>query len=243
MRCRCQSLLSSVVLTSAMAASAAAFPAPYLRLDYGGNQLKMSEGNEQIRQAEAMFTEAGLPASFSAIKAGYGPSGAVGLWIVPGFRVGATYSYLRSTLENRLHVPGVVFFADDLEFRMTEIGAEAAVRVVGWAGLIVGGSVASGRAEMIEGFAAEDAYGLYYHDAVARRTVTTYGAFIGLDQTNSAGIAGFVRIGYHFRDVGSMPSQLDISDGSSTTRAAGSTVPLDYSGVSVRLGIGYDLAR
>jgi hypothetical protein len=138
-------------------------------------------------------------------------------------------------------VPGYVFYADDLEFRMTEIGAEAAVRITRLGGLTFGGSVARGEAEMIEGFTVEDGFSQYYQDANAQSTKATYGAFIGFDQTNPAGLAGFVRAGFQYRDMGPMPSQLTISDGTNTTQSTGTSIPLDYSGVYFKVGIGFDL--
>jgi hypothetical protein len=241
MRSRGLSAVAGLLLTCAIASPVAAGVVPYLRLDYGASQLRMSEGNKLINDSEAMFKAAGYPADFQEVGPGRGPGAAVGLWVFPAFRVGATYSYLRSVRNNRLHVPGQVFYAEDLDFRMTEIGAEAAVRIVPLAGFTVGANIAQGRAQMIEGYSYEDASGQLYEDATARSTKTTYGAFVGIDQTNPAGLAGYIRVGFQYRNVGSMPSQVTMSDGTNTVQTTGTTIPLDYSGYYVRVGIGYDL--
>ena len=243
MRFRGRLALATTLLTCAAAVPAGAGIAPYVRLDYGGNQLQMREGNKLIEQAEASFKAQGLSATFRKIGAGMGPSGSVGLWLFPGFRVGATYSYLRSVRTNHLHVPGQLFYADDLDFRMTEVGGEAAVRFTRLLGFTLGADVAKGRAELIEGYSAEDFSGQLYLDATAHGTKTTYGAYVGFDQTNPSGVAGFIRAGFRYRDMGSLPSQLTISDGTNTTQATGKTVPLDYGGFYVKLGIGYDLGH
>jgi hypothetical protein len=138
-------------------------------------------------------------------------------------------------------VPGQLFYADDLDFRMTEIGAEAAVRIVPLAGFTVGANIAQGRAQMIEGYSFEDASGQLYEDATAGAVKTTYGAFVGIDQTNPAGLAGYIRVGFQYRNVGSMPSQVTLSDGTNSVQTTGNTIPLDYSGYYVKVGIGYDL--
>lgn len=241
MRIRGLSAIAGLLLTCACASPSGAAVVPYLRLDYGASQLRMSEGNKLINDSEAMFKAAGYPADFKEVGPGSGPSAALGLWVFPAFRVGATYSYLRSVRNNRLHVPGQLFYEDDLDFRMTEIGAEAAVRIVPLAGFTVGANVAQGRAQLIEGYSYEDAYGQLYMDTTARSTKTTYGMFLGLDQTNEAGFAGYVRVGFQYRNVGSMPGQVTMSDGTNTIQTTGNTIPLDYSGYYVRVGIGYDL--
>ncbi len=249
MRIRGLPVLAAVLLTCALAAPASAALSPYVRLDYGGTQLRMTDGNNLIRDNEAAYRAAGLPADFNTIGSSYGPSGAVGLWVLPGLRVGATYAYGRSVRHNRLHVPGVVWDASDLDFRMTEIGGEAAVRFRRLAGLTFGATVAQGRAEMIEGYAFEDFTGWpdnfyqYYQDDVAKKTRITYGGYIGLDQTNEQGVAGFIRAGFVYRDMGHMPTDLTISDGTNTVQATGQTIWLDYSGFYVKAGIGYDLVH
>ncbi len=243
MRFRGQLALASALLACVIAMPAEAGIVPYVRLDYGSNQLQMHEGNNLIEQAEASFKAQGLPAEFRKVGAGLGPSGSVGLWLFPGFRIGATYSYLRSVRTNHLHVPGQLFYADDLDFRMTEVGGEAAVRFTRLLGFTLGANVAKGRSQLIEGYSAEDASGQLYQDATANGSKTTYGAFLGFDQTNPSGVAGFIRAGFQYRNMGSLPSQLVISDGTTTTQATGNTIPLDYGGFYLKLGIGYDLGH
>jgi hypothetical protein len=237
------SLLAVVLVTCALAAPAVAGLSPYVRLDYGGNQLRMTDANHLILDTEALLKANGFPAQFHKVGTGYGPGGSVGLWIFPGFRLGATGAYLRTTQHNRVHVPGQLFYADDVDLRMTEFGGEAAVRIRRLAGLTLGGNVARGRAELIEGYSVEDPFSQFYQDAKAHRDITTYGAFVGIDQTNTAGVAGFIRAGFQFRDAGRMTSQLSVSDGTNTVQATGTTIPLDYSGFYVKVGIGYDRVR
>ncbi len=236
-------VLTSLLMVCALAAPAVAGIAPYVRLDYGGNGLRMTDQNISIRETEAALVEAGYPAAFQTVGLGYGPTASVGLWILPGFRVGATYSYLRAVRNLVLHVPDEIFYADDLDFRMTEIGAEAAVRFSRLQGLTVGVNVAQGRGELIEGYALEDAFGAFYMDVTAHRTRMTGGAFVGIDQTNLAGVAGFIRAGFQYRDMGRMPGEATLSDGTTTVQTTGRTTWLDYSGFYVRVGVGYDLVR
>jgi len=219
-------VLASFLMTCVLVTPAAAGVAPYVRLDYGGNQLRMTDRNIAIRKEEASLKKAGYPATFQEIGFGYGPSASVGLWILPGFRLGAAYSYLRAVRNNRLDVPGEISYADDLDFRMNEVGVEAAVRFKRLAGLTVGVDVAGGWAKSIENYSREDADGLNSWDEKAYRTKPTCGAFVGIDQTNPAGVAGFIRAGFQYRDMGRMPVQWT-----------------DYSGFYVRAGLGYDLVR
>ncbi len=236
-------VLAGLLLSCLIAAPAAARVSPYVRLDYGGSQLRMSDANRLIHDNEGLLASAGFPASFHTIGTAYGPSGSAGLWLLPGLRVGATGSYVRAVRVNHLHVPGQLFWADDQDFRMTEFGAEAAVRFVRLAGLTIGANVAQGRAELVEGFSVEDLSGQYYQDGKSHRTKTTYGAFIGLDQTNGLGLVGYVRAGFQYRDMGHMPADLTVSDGTSSVQTTGKTVWLDYSGIYLKVGIGYDLVH
>jgi hypothetical protein len=226
-----------------LAAPARAAFNPYARVEWGGNQLKMSEGNELIQQNENDLRASGYPAEFRPVGAGYGPGATLGLWISGGLRVGATCSYLHSVRENHLHVPGQIFWADDVDFRMTEIGVESALRFSKLGGFILGGKVARGRCRMTEGYSDESWSGVYYQDALARGAINTYGGYLGFEQTGSTGVAGYIHMGYQFRDVGSLPSELTISDGSTTSQASGRTVPLDLSGVYIHAGFGFDVGR
>jgi hypothetical protein len=243
MKSRGLSVLASVLLTCAVVAPAVAGIAPYVRLDYGANQLRMTDGNLRIREISTSLNEAGLPATFKEIGTGVGPSASVGLWILPGLRVGATYSRFRAVLHNSLTVPAQLDYADDLDFRMNEIGAEAAVRFKQLAGLTLGATVAQGRAELTEDYYAADALGWYSAKGKSHRTKPTFGGFVGLDQTNSTGLAGFVRVGFQYRDMGRMSSDVTESDATGTVQVKGTTPWLDYSGFYVRVGMGYDFVR
>lgn len=234
--------LAALLLSLALADPSHAGISPYARLEYGFNGLAMDEPNARISQNETQLRADGFPADFEKIGPGMGPSASLGLWLFPAFRVGATYSTLRSYREHRLHVPGA-FWGEDIDLTMTEIGAEAAVRVRRFGGLTLGGNVASGKAKLVDGFTIEDSGGNYYEDSVSEGTVRTYGAFVGFDQTNAAGVAGFVRLGYQHRDAGSLPMRGTFSDGSTTVAFTDQSVGLDYSGVYFRIGVGFDLVR
>ena len=245
MKSRGRLSLVGLALSCVVAAPAVAGIAPYVRVDFGGSQFRMTDGNSRIRETETAFKTAGYTVDFHEVGTGYGSGAAAGLWLLPGFRVGATYSLLKSSLENYVHVPGDVFFADELQFRMSEIGAEAAVRIRSLAGLTLGANVARGRAELVEAYTVEDYYAssFYYQDGTGNRTVTTYGGYVGLDQTNPAGVVGFIRAGFQYRDVGRMPFHMVVSDGVTSSPVDGETIWLDYSGFYVKAGVGFDLVR
>lgn len=232
-----------ILAVCALPAPAAARIAPYARLAYAGEQLRMADGNQLIKDAQTAFRESGLPASFRQVGLAWGPSASAGLWLLPGFRVGATYAYGHSVRVNHLHVPGQIFFADDLDFGITEVGMEAAVHMERLAGFTLGGHVARTRGRLIEGYTVQDASGNLFQDAIAVKTKPTYGGYLGLEQKNAQGVVGFVHAGYQFRDLGSMPSQLTISDGFSTIQATGTTIDLDYSGFYMQAGVGFDFWR
>jgi len=234
-----------LVLSSAalLAPPASAWLDPYVRVAYGASQLKMSEVNANIDRVEASIQEAGYPASFRPVPVSYGPHASAGLWLFPGLRVGATYTYQRSYGVNRVHVPGSFFYEDDLDFRMRELGIEAAIRVPGLPGFMVGGEVARADAKMIEGVGADDAGGPFALDVTATGGGTTYNAYVGFEQTNSAHVAGFIRLGYRVRDMGRLPATGTTWDGVNTTPVSTQTAQLDYSGVYITMGMGFDLVR
>lgn len=232
-------VLALAVLSNAPAASARI--TPFFRAEYSGAQLKMEEGNQIIDGNADAMRAMGFRPVFQHVRPAYGPSASAGFWLTPSIRIGATASYQRSVTENHMHVPGAYFFAQDLDFRVTEFGGEAALRVKKWAGFHVGGSIARCRARLIEGYTEQSGFGDYFEDSVAERTKTVYGTFIGIEQTEPTGVAGYLRLGYQFRNMGSMPSALTISDGVTTTYATGQSVPLDYSGWYAKAGFGFDI--
>jgi hypothetical protein len=247
MKIRVLSVLAGIQMILATAAPVSAGVAPYVRLDYGGNGLRMTGQNADIRESETLLREVGWPVTFQDIGTGYGPGVSAGLWILPGVRVGATYSYLRACRNNGLDVPDELFYTDALDFRMNEIGAEAAVRFTRWAGFTVGANVAASRGERVERYFAETPDVQVAVDATARRTKMTYGAFVGIDQTNPAGVAGFVQVGYRYRDLGHMEGRwsghLTTAEGTVTDEGPDTTPEVDFSGFYFRVGIGYDLVH
>jgi hypothetical protein len=243
-------VLASLLMTCAFVAPAAAGLAPYVRLDYGGSKFRMADLNNSIGDREAAFrSDLGLPIEFDRTGAAYGPAGSVGLWITHGFRVGATYSYLRGVRGNNFHVatpPSRYTFDDVLDLRMSEIGAEAAVRFEKLWGLTLGASLAQGRGELREvttetlTVGAESVF--LRTDLDAHRSKPTYGGFVGIDQTNAQGVVGYVRAGFQYRDMGHMAGDWSVSDGVNTARGTAQTTYLDYSGFYVKVGVGYDLS-
>jgi hypothetical protein len=77
-------------------------------------------------------------------------------------------------------------------------------------------------------------------DVTASKTHLTYGAFIGLDQTNTAGFSGWILAGFKLRDMGRMPLVGVSNDGAITTPVSGQTSWLDYSGFYLKIGSGFD---
>src|SRR5512134_3146518 len=156
--------LTAALMTCVLVTPVSAELTPYLRFEYGAPLLKMGEGNQIIRDTEAAFRAAGLPASFQDVRPSMGLGASAGLWLTRSLRAGINYSRQRSAVENRLHVPGMLYFADDLDFRITEVGADAMFRVERWAGFSFGGSVARTHAKMIEGYTIQDAFGNLFQD-------------------------------------------------------------------------------
>ena len=248
MKIRGLSVLASILMTCGLATPAAAGVSPYVRLDYGGSQFRMTDLNHGIQDDNATFQDAGFPAAFEKTGSGYGPGASVGVWIAPGLRLGATYSYLRAVRSNRFDTANPVDFAysDELDLRMSEIGVEAAVRFRRLWGLTLGASVAQGRGEITEKLTVTQTVDVpdYYHfDGKAHRTKTTCGAFVGLDQTNDAGVAGYIQAGFQYRDFGHMAGEMTETDGVDVVRSTGRTGWLDYSGFYVKVGVGYDFVH
>jgi hypothetical protein len=235
--------LAGLIAVLASAVPAMAGISPYVRTDFSGTGLRMTDGNKVIMDDQAALQAAGLPAHFSKVGTGYGPGLAAGVWLTPSLRVGATYSYHKSVNHNLVDVPGTIFYAHDLDFRMREIGAEAAWRFQRFGGLIVGANVAQGRAQMIERVTDEEIGGSLYLDSSAEHTKPTYGGWVGIDQTNAGGVAGYVRLGFQYRDMGRMPSAWTLSDGVNSVSGTAKTIWLDYTGIYFNVGVGFDRVR
>ena len=229
--------------TALLACPASAWMDPFVRVAYGASQLKMSEVNANIDRVENSIQEAGYPADFRHVPVSYGPHASAGLWLFRGLRVGATYTYQRAYGVNRVHVPGRLFYEDDLDFRMRELGIEAAVRVPGLPGFMLGGEMARADAKIIEGVGADDASGPYSLDFSGTGSGITYNAYLGYEQTNDAHVAGFIRLGYRVRNMGAFPVTGTTWDGVSTTPVSGESAPLDYSGLYITVGMGFDLVH
>ena len=232
-----------LIIVAASSTPALAGVSPYIRFALDGNRLDMSDFNANIHRDEVAIQQAGYPAAFSPVGQGVGFNGALGLWILPGFRIGAIASREHARRDNRLHVPGEYFYDNDLSFYLDEVGGEATLRISRLRGLCLGGQVAQARVRGTLAFSEEWLGGQYYVDASASGKATTYRAFIGIDQTNNTGVAGFLHLGYRFASVGRLPSQGVESDGYTSTAFTSQTVRFDYSGLYVSCGVGFDFGR
>ena len=240
MSLRGRSALLALLLACAAALPAFARPAPYVRVDIGANMLDLPSIAQQVRDEEAQFYGSGLLVDFDDPGAAIGLSGSAGLWLFPGFRVGATWSDARSKLDNRVGLDGFTY-ADEFRFHMKDVGAEAAIRIRRLGGLTLGGSVAETKADMSEHYTLLNVHGSYYEAETVERTGRTYGGFVGLDQTNASGLAGYVRVGFQRRDLGSLPTRLTVTENGTTTVTEGAPFSLDYTGYYVKAGVGFDL--
>lgn len=243
MSLRGRSILLALLCCGAVSLPAAAGIAPYVRVDFGGNALDLPQVNAEVRAAEEEFLYSGLLLDLKEPGPALGPSGSAGLWLFPGFRVGASWSNTRSKVDNRFEPDETFSYADVYEFRMQDVGAEAAVRIPRLGGLTFGGSVARTRAEMSERFQLLNVHGQYYESQAVRKTGRTYGGYVGFDQTNESGIAGYVRLGFQRRDLGTVTAPMTVTDNGTTTVDGTPTFSLDYSGWYVKLGVGFDLVR
>lgn len=223
-----------------LAQAATAGVSPHVRVGFCSNRLRLTDLNNNIMLDQADIRAGGLPADFYRVGNGYGPEVSAGLWLLPAFRVGATYSFQKATRENYVHVPGELFYDDVLTLRVKQIGGEAAIRFARLRGLSVGAEITQARAQINESYSVETYGWQNYEEAEGHRTQTSYGAYLGLDQVNPHGVAGFVRAGYRFRDIGHMPLQGTTSDGSTTVAASGPSVWMDYSGFYLTVGSGFD---
>jgi hypothetical protein len=243
MKTRCLAALASLLLTYAMAAPAAAGVSPYVRLDYGGSEFRMSAIDDNIDRMATSVERAGIPADIKHVGSGYGPSASAGVWLFPGFRVGATCGLHRAVRSNVAYEDSVYFFQDELDLKFTDVGAEAAVRFQALGGLTAGVNLSRGRAELVENLTELSSTSSYYLAGTARGYKNSYGAFVGIDQTNERGLAGFVRLGYVYRDVGRLPSTIVESDGFTDVTTKSKTSWLDYSGFYLKVGVGFDLVK
>lgn len=218
--------------------------APYARVSISAEQLKMGAVNEFLDANHDALVGYGVSSpDMDPVGLSYGPSGSAGLWLTRSLRVGATYSKGRSNNINHQHVPGIAFVAEDLDFRIEEVGGEVALRFERYAGFTIGGHMANATAKVVEGHTVQDGTGDLFMDAFAEKKTQTYGGFVGLDQRNQNGIVGYLYVGYQKRDFGSMPSRLVISDGVTTVNDTGNTLDTDYSGFYARAGIGFDFGH
>ena len=219
------------------------WPKPYVRTSFVTGRLLMKDVNEVIISQESSIRDAGHVIDLETVGPGNGWGASGGLWLLPDLRVGAVYSTDRSIRKVHWHDLdpfNYLFFGEDLNFRMEEAGLEAALRIPQLWGLTLGGTATRGTARFVESQGIEDSYSYYGEDATAGRTKNTYSAFFGLDQTNEKGWVGYVQGGYRWRDMGSMPMSGVSNDGVNFVPWTTTSVPVDYSGMFVRIGLGWD---
>jgi hypothetical protein len=216
---------------------------PYVRGSFGGTRLQMDNLNENIAAEEQAFRDSGYPVELQRVGSAFGPDLSAGLWLARWLRVGATYVSQKESSEDDFwldHQTTGYHYVGDLDLHIEEVGGEVMVRWERFAGLSFGGQAASGRARIDESRDESDFWSEYHLRGTGERTRLTWSAFIGLDQTNNKGIAGYVRAGYRFRNYGPMPARVTESDATTSVTYDTATIPLDYSGVFVSLGVGYD---
>ena len=218
-------------------------PLPYVRIAISGSQLRMDALNAAMLAQQDAIRAAGGEADFSRAKAAFGPEASAGLWLYPWLRAGLTFGYQRSRLDNSASGANSFAYHDHYRFATTDAGGEAAVRIVRMAGFSFGGQIALTRAQLSNDYGVADATGALHIVTDADHTRTTWGVFVGLDQTNDRGTAGFVRLGYRFRDLGSIPATQSRDDGSNVTYGPVLTAPLDFSGWYASVGIGFDALK
>jgi hypothetical protein len=224
-------------------ASPSAAVTPYVRFDFGGSDPRMNDMNDLIHDNQQSWREAGYPVALPDMGYAYGPSAVVGVWLGSTLRVGATCTYEKATWGYHVNVPPVLYFSDSYVFHVVDVGAEAALRCHRLHGFIVGANVGRARADMNEVMRAVDATGSSRWVVDADRARISFGGYVGFDQTNASGAAGYVRAGFQYRDMGHMPGhQVTTIDGA-TTIEAGETKWMDYSGFYLRVGVGYDWIR
>jgi len=242
MSCARLSLTACLLLTCLHATPAHALFAPYVRVGFGGNRQMMHAVNDAIAADIGWAAAGGVPVSAHPVSPGYGAAVSAGLWIVPFLRVGATYGRQHTRDDYEYRQTGFLY-KNDFTFGMRETGLEAAVRLRSLGGFTFGGTAALSRGRADEAFALENVHGTYYENFTSYRERRTYGAFFGFDRTAPNGVAGFIQAGYQWRAMGSMPGTFQISDNGTNSVVDSQTVPVDFSGWSVRAGCGFDLHR
>jgi len=239
-------IVSLVALAAGIAGPATAGIRPYLRASFGGSQLAVDNLNDNIADDEQSYRQAGYPVELERVGVATGPDMAAGLWLTNWVRIGATYGRHEASARNDFWIEHQTIGyhrVDDLEVRIVEVGGEIMLRAERFAGISVGAQVANGRARLSENFNESDFSSEYHLRGSAERTRVNWAAFVGLDQTNEMGFVGYLRAGYRFRDYGSMPGRVTESDASTSVTYDTMSIPLDFSGFFVSLGVGYDFGR
>ena len=233
--------IAAALIALAAPAQAAALR-PYVRAGWTAGPLRMTDFNSATQDGAPFYAVAGLTSSFADVGVAAGPTASAGLWLTRSVRAGATWSHQQTARQHSMYAQGRVSFDDHLEFAITEIGGELAVRFERLAGLTLAATLASGRARFERDFSGRDlaAPAELQLDVGARKTGLTYGLAVGLDQTNSRGLAGWVMAGVRIRDMGRMPLGGTSNDGTATTAAWGKTPWMDYTTLFLAAGTGFD---
>jgi hypothetical protein len=233
-------IILMIIATSLVLVTAAtACVKPFVRAGYGGQQLVMREHDDLIGAFEH-----GIPGigKVPDVGPGYGPEVAAGLWLAPNLRVGAAYSFQRAVRQQRVAYAWDEIWTHRSDFRIATIGGEAAARFPRLAGFIVGIEAGAARGELIE--RVEDVAGVTTGwRRTAHRVRPMIGGYVGLDQTNEQGLAGFVRAGWRHRDFDAVHSGVTRYALGEVTSGPGPDLDLDFSGFYVTVGVGFDGGR
>jgi len=234
-------LIPVLALSSFLAAASPAHAefVPYLRATFGVSQLAMTSLNAAMLAQESAIRANGGQARFDDVGMVFGPELSGGVWLLPTLRVGTTFSWQHRNMDH--WSDGSLTYVDQYRFATRDAGAELAFRLPRYSGFTIGGQIALTQGEVTNDYVITNASGSLHVTTRVQDAQTTWGLFIGLDQTDAhQRTGGYVRLGYRFRDFGSVPGTQSVSDGSGTVSTPVRSVPLDFSGWYASLGIAFD---
>jgi hypothetical protein len=234
-------LIPILALSSLLAAAPAAHAefVPYLRATFGVSQLAMTALDAAMLAQQSAIRANGGRARFDEVGMVFGPELSAGVWLLPSLRVGTLFSWQHRNMDHSSD--GSLTYVDLYEIRTTDAGAELAFRLPRYSGLTIGGQIALTQGEVTNNYRITNASGSLHVSTRVQDAQTTWGVFIGLDQTDAQRrTAGYLRLGYRFRDFGAVPGTQSVNDGSGTVSGPVRSVPLDFSGWYASLGIAFD---
>jgi len=212
---------------------------PYLRATFGVSQLAMTSLDAAMLAQQAAIRASGGRAKFDEVDMVLGPELSAGVWLLPSLRVGTLFAWQHRDMDHRSD--GALTYVDLYQIATTDAGAEVAFRMPRHSGFTIGGQIALTHGEVTNDYTVTNASGSVHVVTRVQDAQTTWGFFLGLDQTDAQKrTAGYVRLGYRFRDFGSVPGTQSITDGSGAVSTPVRSVPLDFSGWYASLGIAFD---